>query len=82
MPLEELLVRTVGTPFWKRDRLAGPSIEGFAVTELCTQLWTNPQPVLQVKTQISAVEECVYVGSEQQSVVEPVPPRGSPGSGS
>src|SRR5258708_38543290 len=69
---QELGRRRVGPTFGQADDLPGHSVELVAVAEVLSQPGTNPQAVFRVDAEVSAVEQRVDIGSEQQPVVEPV----------
>src|SRR6266446_5493076 len=72
MPFQELRSRPVAPTCGQADDLLCHSVELVAVAEVFPQPGTNLQAVFRVDAEVSAVEQRVDIGSEQQPVVEPV----------
>ncbi len=72
MPLQEFGSRQVDFASGQANDLPGHGVELIAVAEVFAQPRTNPQAVFRIDAEVSAVEQRVDIGSEQQAVVEPV----------
>ena len=72
VPLQEIRIRPVGSPFRQHDELPGLRIEGLTVAELAAQPRADPEPIGRVDAHVAVVEHHVHVGTEQHAVVEAV----------
>jgi len=73
-PLQGLSTRSIRAAWRQRDLRALPRVEPVSVAELLPECRAHPQSVPGVDPDISAVEQRVDVGSEEQTVVQAVPP--------
>ncbi len=72
MPFEEFAVGPVDAALGNPNRLAYSLVELLAVVKVRAESSAYQKSMFGVDAKVTAIEQCVYVGPQEQSVVDPV----------